>query len=318
MPAQVGAVVERQQQLARRARRGEIRCARRGPATRARPARPRARRRSPSASRCVVVSGSVSRSASRLPPQAGARIGANRTDSATSRRTTSIGFYRRSRHFDSRAGVGPTRKGGPLAAPRWLRAPAQNGMSSSDGGTPLSASSGGPESRGDIPPWPPCPDPDPGPTADLRRRRRHRPRRHRYRETRRDRPRCRSRSASDLPCRRTGSAAGPRRKPTVPWKGTCCSSRRCRPTPSRGATLSLSWRWPDLSLNTSVVAMRRLQSGRLDGVYLSSGSAPRFPTRMTLFTLPMASPSITLAFRKRGSLRTSADANGCGWCKVRG
>src|SRR5215510_7028997 len=49
-----------------------------------------------------------------------------------------------------------------------------------------------------------------------------------------------------------------------------------------------SWRCPDLSLNTSVVAMRRLQSGRLDGVYFSSGSAPRFPTRMTLFTLPMA------------------------------
>ena len=38
----------------------------------------------------VVVSGSVSRSASRLPPQAGARIGTNRTDSATSRRTTSM------------------------------------------------------------------------------------------------------------------------------------------------------------------------------------------------------------------------------------
>ena len=34
--------------------------------------------------------------------------------------------------------------------------------------------------------------------------------------------------------------------------------------------------------------MRRLQSGRLDGVYFSSGSAPRFPTRMTLLTLPMA------------------------------
>ena len=55
-----------------------------------------------------------------------------------------------------------------------------------------------------------------------------------------------------------------------------------------------------LVLEHSVVAMRRLQSGRLDGVYFSSGSAPRFPTRMTLFTLPMASPSITLGSESSG------------------
>src|SRR6185436_2133197 len=78
-----------------------------------------------------------------------------------------------------------------------------------------------------------------------------------------------------------------------------------------------SWRWPDLSLNTSVVAMRRLQRGRLDGVYLSSGSAPRFPTRMTLFTLPMASPSITLAVRFAEEFSDRATV-GCAWCKVLG
>src|SRR4051812_23606619 len=48
-----------------------------------------------------------------------------------------------------------------------------------------------------------------------------------------------------------------------------------------------SWRWPPLSLKTSLVAMLRLHTGRLLGVYLSSGSAPRFPTRITLFTLPI-------------------------------
>src|SRR5215471_409830 len=78
-----------------------------------------------------------------------------------------------------------------------------------------------------------------------------------------------------------------------------------------------SWRCPDLSLNTSVVAMRRLQSGRLDGVYLSSGSAPRFPTRMTLFTLPMASPSITLDCECGESSASTGDRlRVC--CKVRG
>src|SRR3569832_2221226 len=49
-----------------------------------------------------------------------------------------------------------------------------------------------------------------------------------------------------------------------------------------------SCRCPPLSLNTSVVAMRRLQSGRCDGVYFNSGSAPRFPTRITLLTLPIS------------------------------
>src|SRR4051812_13967088 len=48
-----------------------------------------------------------------------------------------------------------------------------------------------------------------------------------------------------------------------------------------------SWRWPPLSLKTSLVAMLRLHTGRLLGVYLSSGSAPRLPTRITLFTLPI-------------------------------
>src|SRR5215510_13623339 len=78
-----------------------------------------------------------------------------------------------------------------------------------------------------------------------------------------------------------------------------------------------SCRCPDLSLKTSVVAMRRLQRGRLDGVYLSSGSAPRFPTRMTLFTLPMASPSITLAVRYADEFSVGATV-GCAWCKVLG
>src|SRR5437764_9022751 len=48
-----------------------------------------------------------------------------------------------------------------------------------------------------------------------------------------------------------------------------------------------SWRWPPLSLKTSLVAMLRLHTGRLLGVYFSSGSAPRFPTKITLFTLPI-------------------------------
>ena len=37
--------------------------------------------------------------------------------------------------------------------------------------------------------------------------------------------------------------------------------------------------------------MRRLHSGRCEGVYFSSGSAPRFPIKMTLLTLPIA-PSL--------------------------
>src|ERR1039457_4285148 len=44
---------------------------------------------------------------------------------------------------------------------------------------------------------------------------------------------------------------------------------------------------PALSFQTSLVATLRLHTGRLLGVYFSSGSAPRFPTRMTLLTLPM-------------------------------
>src|SRR5664279_582269 len=45
--------------------------------------------------------------------------------------------------------------------------------------------------------------------------------------------------------------------------------------------------WPALSFHTSLVAMLRLHTGRLLGVYFSSGSAPRLPTKMTLLTLPI-------------------------------
>src|SRR5262245_19643594 len=43
-----------------------------------------------------------------------------------------------------------------------------------------------------------------------------------------------------------------------------------------------SWRCPALSVNTSVVAMRRLHTVWPDGSCFSSGLAPRLPMRMTL------------------------------------
>src|SRR5215470_12881953 len=46
---------------------------------------------------------------------------------------------------------------------------------------------------------------------------------------------------------------------------------------------------PDLSLKRSLVAMVILATGVPCGVYLTSGSLPRFPIRMTLLTLFMTS-----------------------------
>src|ERR1700733_10283966 len=46
-----------------------------------------------------------------------------------------------------------------------------------------------------------------------------------------------------------------------------------------------SCHWPSLSLNRSFVANENLATGVPLGVYLSSGSLPRFPIRITLLTL---------------------------------
>src|SRR6266850_1540190 len=59
-----------------------------------------------------------------------------------------------------------------------------------------------------------------------------------------------------------------------------------------------SCHWPSLSLNRSLVASENFATGLPCGVYLISGSLPRFPTRMTLFTLfmtPCSSKTLTIA-----------------------
>src|SRR5512140_318434 len=71
---------------------------------------------------------------------------------------------------------------------------------------------------------------------------------------------------------------------------------------------------PLLSFHTSLVARLRLHTGRLLGVYFSSGSAPRFPTRMTLLTLPMVFSVVLLLPPSRrvsnGPLRVAKEVIG--------
>src|SRR6266478_2120533 len=58
-----------------------------------------------------------------------------------------------------------------------------------------------------------------------------------------------------------------------------------------------SCHWPSLSLKRSLVASENFATGLPCGVYLISGSLPRFPTRMTLFTLfmtPGSSKTLTI------------------------
>src|SRR6185295_13824930 len=64
----------------------------------------------------------------------------------------------------------------------------------------------------------------------------------------------------------------------LPHRSTLCHSVR-------------SCRWPALSFHTSVVAMLNFATGAPPGVKRSSASRPRLPTRITLFTEPIESPS---------------------------
>ena len=83
-----------------------------------------------------------------------------------------------------------------------------------------------------------------------------------------DRPGPRSCNACCRPCRPNAASA------VLPQRTTRCHS-------------VFSWRCPPLSFQISVVAMLSVATGAPPGVYRSSASRPRFPTRMTLFTLPM-------------------------------
>src|SRR5207302_3335589 len=66
---------------------------------------------------------------------------------------------------------------------------------------------------------------------------------------------------------------------------------------------------PALSLNRSLVAMLNLATGVPLGVYLTSGSLPRFPTRITLLTLFIVLRSFTfISQRLKAQLVISAPA----------
>ena len=97
------------------------------------------------------------------------------------------------------------------------------------------------------------------------------------------------RSASGRPFRRRVCSC-PRRRPTGPCQVLRAVLGRSPRTVTRCHSVR-SCRTPDLSLKTSVVATRRLQSARLDGVYLSSGSGAQIPDQDDLVDASHRRPS---------------------------
>src|SRR5436309_9203591 len=86
------------------------------------------------------------------------------------------------------------------------------------------------------------------------------------------------------------------------------SARRCQATMLCHSVRSCHS--PALSLKRSLVAMLNLATAVPLGVYLTSGSFPRFPTRITLltlfamrdFVLFSSAPKALIVFRRRSSL----------------